>query len=169
MRLPAWSLNDYVLAAEALVELKTAAVSAAQTAGGACAPIALCLHGDPQVLQRVPAADGFHLNRRQVQQLADVGQAVTSLRSRAGQLMSAAAHDEAELAAAMAVGVDSAWLSPVLMTPSHPDAAPLGWAQWAQWLAKVPMPVYALGGVAATEVGIARSLGGQGVAGISQF
>lgn len=173
LRLPAWSLDDYVLAAEALVALKAAAVAVAvaeaQATGGVCAPIALCLHGDPRVLQRVPAADGFHLNHQQVRQLVADGQTAASLRSRAGQLMSAAAHSEAELAAALAAGVDSAWLSPVLMTPSHPDAAPLGWAQWAQWLAKVPMPVYALGGVAVTEVSMARSLGGQGVAGISQF
>lgn len=169
LRLPAWSLDDYVLAAEALVALKAAAVAEAQAIGSACAPISLCLHGDPRVLQRVPAADGFHLNHQQVRQLVADGQTAASLRSRAGQLMSAAAHDEAELAAALAAGVDSAWLSPVLMTPSHPDAAPLGWAQWAQWLARVPMPVYALGGVAAIEVGVARSLGGQGVAGISQF
>lgn len=167
LRLPEWSLDNYVLAAEVLVGLRAQAM--AQASGGACAPIALCLHGDLAVLQRVPAADGFHLSHHQVQQLVDSGQTAASLRSRAGQLVSAAAHDEAELAAALTAGVDSAWLSPVLMTPSHPDAAPLGWAQWAQWLTKVPMPVYALGGVSAADVGMARSLGGQGVAGISQF
>lgn len=169
LRLPEWSLDDYVLAAEVLVALKAAAMAEAQAAGGACAPIALCLHGDPRVLQRMPTADGFHLNHQQARQLVDGGQTAASLRSRAGQLVSAAAHDEAELAAALAAGVDSAWLSPVLMTPSHPEAAPLGWAQWAQSLAKVPMPVYALGGVTATDVSMARSLGGQGVAGISQL
>lgn len=166
LRLPEWSLDNYVLAAEALVELKTAAE---QASGVVRAPIALCLHGDLGVLQRVPLADGLHLNHHQAQQLVDNRQTAASLRSRAGQLVSAAAHSEAELAAALAAGVDSAWLSPVLMTPSHPEAAPLGWATWAQWLAKVPMPVYALGGVAATDARIARSLGGQGVAGISQF
>ncbi|MES3039985.1 MAG: 8-oxo-dGTP diphosphatase MutT [Pseudomonadota bacterium] len=166
LRLPEWSLDNYVLAAEALVELKAAAK---QASGVVRAPIALCLHGDLSVLQRVPSADALHLNHHQVQQLIDNGQTVASLRSRAGQLVSAAAHSEAELAASLAAGVDSAWLSPVLMTPSHPEAAPLGWATWAQWLAKVPMPIYALGGVTATDVRIARSLGGQGVAGISQF
>lgn len=165
LRLPGWSLANYVEAAEAVLALLARAASAQR----ASAPIALCLHGDPAVLQQVPAADGFHLNRLQVQQLRERGQLAASLRSRAGQLLSAAAHDEAELAAALAIGVDSAWLSPVLATASHPGAPFLGWTQWAQWLANVPMPVYALGGLTATDVSAARALGGQGVAGISQF
>lgn len=165
LRLPDWSLTNYVEAAEAVLALLARAASAQP----ASAPIALSLHGDPAALQQVPAAHGFHLNRVQVQRLRERGQLAASLRSRAGQLLSAAAHDEAELAAALAIGVDSAWLSPVLATTSHPGAPFLGWAQWAQWLAKVPLPVYALGGVAATDVAAARALGGQGVAGISQF
>lgn len=171
LRLPEWSLDNYVQAAEVLIKLRTEAMALAMSpaSGGGRTPIALCLHGDLCALQRVPAADGFHLNHHQARQLADSGQTAASLRSCASQLVSAAAHSEAELAVALAAGVDSAWLSPVLLTPSHPDATSLGWLQWSQWLAKVPMPVYGLGGVSPADIAMARKLGGQGVAGISQF
>lgn len=164
LRLPGWTTDRYVQAAEALIELL-----AREQEASSSSPIALCLHGDPEVLQRVPSADGFHFNRQQVRQLQTAGQVAASLRSRTGQLFSAAAHDDIELASALAVGVDSAWLSPVLATASHPDATPLGWSSWSMMLAKVPMPVYALGGVSPAEVSDARRWGGQGVAGISRF
>jgi len=171
LRLPEWSAERYALAAEALIELRAQAMAQkmVQTPHTACASVAISLHGDFGALQRVPAADGFHLNHHQARQLIDRGQKAEVLRSRASQLISAAAHNEAELAVALAAGVDSAWLSPVLVTPSHPDAEPLGWPQWSQWLAKVPMPVYGLGGVSPADALLARKWGGQGVAGISQF
>lgn len=168
LRLPAWSLSDYVSAAETLIALRSDAMSRCSSPARPV-PFSLCLHGDPVVMHRVPAADGFHLNRQQVRDLLAAGRTAAALMTRDHQLMSAAAHDNDELANAIAAGVHSAWLSPVLETRSHPEATPLGWTAWSQAVNRMPMPVYALGGVAATDLSLARHLGGQGVAGISQF
>ena len=80
-----------------------------------------------------------------------------------------ATHDADELALALAVAADWAWLSPVLPTPSHPDAAGLGWPAWAALAQATTLPVYALGGLRQSQVAQARSHGGVGVAGISGF
>lgn len=86
-----------------------------------------------------------------------------------GAWVGASCHDAAELAHAVRIGADFATLSPVNHTASHPDATPLGWERFAQWVAAVPLPVYALGGVGPGDLGRARAAGGQGVAGIRAF
>ncbi|WP_347330796.1 Nudix family hydrolase [Marinimicrobium locisalis] len=78
----------------------------------------------------------------------------------------ASCHSPDELRQAARLGVDYALLSPVLPTSSHPDAQPLGWARFADWVAAAPMPVYALGGVTEAHRAQALASGGQGIAGI---
>jgi len=60
-------------------------------------------------------------------------------------------------------------LPPVLVTETHPDAASLGWEQFAELVAKVNLPVYALGGMTESSLTIARQSGGQGIAAIRAF
>ncbi|MBS0582833.1 MAG: Nudix family hydrolase [Proteobacteria bacterium] len=86
-----------------------------------------------------------------------------------GRWVAASCHDARELAHAAAIGVDFAVLGPVLPTPSHPGAPALGWPRFAELCAAAPLPVYALGGLAADAVAAARARGAQGVAGISAF
>jgi 8-oxo-dGTP diphosphatase len=81
----------------------------------------------------------------------------------------ASCHDEHELAHAAAIGVDFAVLGPVLATASHPGAAPLGWERFAALAAATPLPVYALGGLAQSDLPQAIAAGAQGIAGISAF
>ena len=83
--------------------------------------------------------------------------------------VAASCHDEQELKHAAAIGVDFAVLGPVRKTASHPHSTPLGWASFAELSAQAPFPVYALGGLTADEVAVARAAGAHGVAGISGF
>lgn len=107
-------------------------------------------------------ADGVQVNAQQLTQ------GITKPEGFVGWL-GASCHNRSELAAAQAMGADFALLSPIQPTQSHPQTIPLGWPTFSQWVAEVAMPVYALGGMQASDVRIARIHGGQGVAGISGF
>ena len=61
------------------------------------------------------------------------------------------------------------FLSPVLVTQSHPETAPLGWQAWAELAALADMPVIALGGLSPVLYVQAQQYGGIAVAGIRQF
>jgi 8-oxo-dGTP diphosphatase len=108
------------------------------------------------------AADGLHLNRQQLRQLER--RPVSE-----EQWLAASCHDGDELHRAQALGVDFVTLSPVLPTPSHADARPLGWQRFGQLCARHGLPVYALGGVAQQQLMTAWQHGGQGIAGIRAF
>jgi len=81
----------------------------------------------------------------------------------------ASCHDAEELERAAALNADFATLSPVCATASHPDAKPLGWKRFAEWIADARLPVYALGGVGPDDLERAHAAGAQGVAGIRAF
>ncbi|MFN2348733.1 MAG: Nudix family hydrolase [Thioalkalivibrio sp.] len=118
--------------------------------------VRVLLNTSPE-LARSLGADGVHLNRTRLAQW-QAGQTC-------GLLVGASVHDGAELNRAR--GADFAVLSPVAYTASHPDAVPLGWEAFARLAQQAVMPVYALGGMRADEVGLARHHGGQGIAAIS--
>ncbi|PKM12705.1 MAG: DNA mismatch repair protein MutT [Gammaproteobacteria bacterium HGW-Gammaproteobacteria-3] len=107
------------------------------------------------------AADGIHLT----------GEHLLAWPSRPekGELLAASCHSAAELQKAQQLGVDFAVLAPVLPTTSHPGAAHLGWERFAALVAPANVPVYALGGLALTDLAAVRRAGGQGIAGISAF
>jgi 8-oxo-dGTP diphosphatase len=86
-----------------------------------------------------------------------------------GMLTSAACHHKADLLKAQAINIDFGLLSPIAKTSSHPDAEPIGWEGFAALRAEVSMPIFALGGLSANDMSIARAHGAQGIAGISQF
>ena len=120
----------------------------------------LLINGDIELAREL--GTGVHLRSTQVREL----------RQRPlprGTWVGASCHDAGELELAARLGADFATLSPVLATPSHPGAAPLGWERFAQLVADARLPVYALGGVALDDVQRARAAGAQGVAGIRAF
>ena len=83
--------------------------------------------------------------------------------------LSASCHDAEQLAKARALACDFVSLAPVQATTSHPGAAPLGWSRFAELVQAQPLPVYALGGLSATDLPTARAHGACGIAGISGF
>lgn len=83
--------------------------------------------------------------------------------------VSASCHSPESLRLAEEKGVDFVLLSPVLATASHPEAEPIGWEGFAEWVKSCLLPVFALGGVGNAEVMQARRCGAQGVAGIRGF
>ena len=98
---------------------------------------------------------GLHLNSGQLMRM--------EARPQVG-LVGASCHGPEELARAAQLGVDFVVLSPVLPTPSHPDAETIGWERFAAWLADYPIPVYALGGLSLSGLAQARAAGAHGVA-----
>ncbi|MFZ2404121.1 MAG: Nudix family hydrolase [Methylobacter sp.] len=118
--------------------------------------------------------DGIHLTSLDLMALRhSSGQA---LRLGSGQALTtrprwlaASCHNLEQLQHAQNIGVDFAVLAPVLATQTHPGAVSLGWAQFADLVAKVNLPVYALGGMTESSLTTARQSGGQGIAAIRAF
>jgi len=84
-------------------------------------------------------------------------------------LLAASCHNLQELQHAEHLGLDFVVLSPVQSTSSHPDASPLGWQLFSEWVAKVNIPVFSLGGMQKEDQKQAISCGAQGIAGINLF
>lgn len=106
-----------------------------------------------------PEGTGLHLSEAE-------------LREYAGDFdgcVSASCHSPEALRMAEEKGITFVLLSPVQATPTHPDAAPLGWEKFSEWVKPCTVPVYALGGVGNADVMQARRCGAQGVAGIRGF
>ena len=79
-------------------------------------------------------------------------------------LVFASCHTPGEMLKATSLGLDAVVVSPVKKTLTHPGQTPLGWATLADWLTGYSIPVYALGGMKASDVLEAQALGAQGVA-----
>lgn len=79
-------------------------------------------------------------------------------------LVGASCHTRAELERAAWLGLDYAVVGPVLATPTHPDATPLGWAGFARTIEGTRVPVYALGGLCAGDLEAALDHGAHGIA-----
>jgi 8-oxo-dGTP diphosphatase len=123
--------------------------------------IKLLINRSDRVLDWWQAADGIHLTARQLMALRQ--------RPRGAGLLGASCHNPEELARAAEMGLDYALLSPVAPTPSHPQTPALGWARFTEWVDKVNLPVYALGGMQSDLLKQAKLAGAQGIAGISTF
>ena len=106
-------------------------------------------------LARELQADGVHLTSQQLM----------ALQSRPMDLLcGASCHYPAELAQAEKLGLDYVVLAPVMPTLSHPDARTLGWENFAYLIRDYPLPVYALGGLQATDLTTAWQHGAHGIA-----
>lgn len=106
-------------------------------------------------------ADGIHLTAAHLMALAE--------RPANMRWLSASCHTLEELHHAQNIGVDFVVLAPVLPTATHPGSATLGWEKFEELVAKINIPVYALGGMAAEDLTAACQAGGQGIAGIRAF
>jgi 8-oxo-dGTP diphosphatase len=102
-----------------------------------------------------PQCGGVHLASRALMRAAS---------RPAGMLVGASCHDETELAQAELLGLDYAVLGPVKATSSHPGAAPMGWERFESLARGRPMPIYAIGGLARSDLAEARRRGAHGVA-----
>jgi len=119
---------------------------------------ALLLNADP-VLAGAAGAHGLHLTTRRLM-------ALEARPLPPPAWVAASCHDARELAHAVRIGADFAVLSPVRVTPSHPGAAPLGWTAFRELVDRVPLPVYALGGMGPADVADAWRHGAQGIAAV---
>lgn len=102
------------------------------------------------------AAGDSALARREVRQW----------RRRPGRYVTAAVHDRREMERALALGADALIAAPVFATESHPAARPLGPRRLAALAAAAPVPVYALGGITASNGARLGPAGAAGIAGI---
>ena len=119
----------------------------------------LLLNAEPEWVS-LCHADGVHLNGRRLMQCR-----TRPLDDRFW--VAASCHNVVELRQAEQLAADFAVLSPVAVTTSHPDVAPLGWEKFMQWHSSVNLPVYALGGMRIQDVEPARRYGARGLAMIS--
>lgn len=115
------------------------------------------LNGSPGVADAI-GADGIHLSSRELGR-GEVPHGYPGL-------YAASCHSVDQLQQAQSLGVNFAVLSPVLPTRSHPDAEPLGWESFADWVDRASVPVYALGGMNLSDKAEAWRHGAQGIAGI---
>ncbi|MCC8362511.1 Nudix family hydrolase [Lysobacter sp. A6] len=102
---------------------------------------------------------GVHLRAAQLMQL-DVRPLAEGMR------VGASCHTLDELRRAESLGCDFAVVGPVADTLTHPDATPLGWTGFAALREEVALPMYAIGGMGAQDIDVARAHGAQGIAAI---
>ena len=118
----------------------------------------LLINDDIEAAERLPGV-GLHLSAAHLARL----DARPIERPR---WVSASCHNLPEIRAAERLRCDFACLSPVLPTPSHPGAPVLGWEGFRALAAQTWLPLFALGGMSATQRKTARDCGALGVAGI---
>ena len=107
-------------------------------------------------------ANGIHLNSQVLNQYDHRPVA-------ADKLLSVSCHTLEDMKQAKRLGANILLLSPVKETSSHPGVLGIGWDQFSKMLADVKIPVYALGGMQASDLDDARKAGAQGIAAISSF
>jgi 8-oxo-dGTP diphosphatase len=108
-------------------------------------------------LARRIGADGVHLP----------GHQLMALESRPDfEWVGAACHTREELEKAAGLELDYALLGAVKPTLTHPERPALGWNTFAELVRNLPLPVLALGGLTAEELGTAKAAGAHGIAAI---
>lgn len=116
---------------------------------------ALLLVNDDTDLARRIGADGLHLSAA----------SLAGCRARPDfAWVGASCHGQDEIRHAGELGLDYALLGPVLPTPTHPEAAGLGWSGFAREAAGNTLPVFALGGMQTTLLATAQANGAHGIA-----
>ncbi|SDG52777.1 Nudix family hydrolase [Propionivibrio dicarboxylicus] len=143
-------LRDKGLAAEARRDFSHRAMTLARQHPGT-----LVLVNDDDALAREIGADGLHLTAQRLMR--------TGTRPDADRV-AASCHNAEELAQAAALGLDFVLLGPVLPTRTHPDHPGLGWENFARLSERLPLPVFALGGMSAELQDYAQTQGAHGVA-----
>lgn len=120
------------------------------------------INGKPELIDLLPEADGLQLASTELTHWAQrpIGKE---------KLLSISTHNALEIAKALELKADIILLSPVKPTSSHPGMEALGWMGFQSLAENVPVPVYALGGMKASDINEAKCFGAQGVAAISSF
>jgi len=113
----------------------------------------LLINADIELCREV-GADGVQLSATQLAELRDRPDV---------EWCAASCHNAEELRKAETLGCDFALLSPVLPTQSHPGEPHLGWDDFASIAACSSIPVYALGGLSASDMEIAWQHGAHGI------
>jgi 8-oxo-dGTP diphosphatase len=111
------------------------------------------VNGD-EALARRCGADGVHLPSEKLMRMKQRPEL---------RMWATSCHDAAELAQAARFSADFVVLSPVLPTPTHPDATGMGWEKFAALVKNYPLPVYALGGMKPELLDTAMQHGAHGV------
>jgi 8-oxo-dGTP diphosphatase len=118
----------------------------------------LLLNAEPSLALAL-GADGVHLTSARL----------LALRERpldSHHLVGASCHDWQELKHACAMNLDFAVVSPVRETASHPGAKTLGFTGLRELTEQADLPIYALGGMAETDLYSVFEHGAQGIAAI---
>lgn len=102
-------------------------------------------------------ADGMHLRADQLLKLVARPDA---------NWVGASCHTREELEHAACLGLDYALLGAVRETASHPGEAGMGWGRFAALAKALPIPVFAIGGLSAENLDMARDTGAHGIAAI---
>lgn len=147
-----------------LVQLRETRLAARERAAFVSAAVKLCHSYSARVLVSSDAelavnaaADGVHLPAAQLMALSTRPDL---------PLVAASCHDARELAQAAGLGLDFVVLGPIKETSSHPGQPGMGWNTFARLVADYPLPVYALGGLAATDKEAAWQAGAHGISAI---
>lgn len=106
----------------------------------------LLIAGDEE-LARALNADGIHLSE------AETARAFHIRATRPDWLITVSAHTERAILRAFRADADAVLVAPLFSTKSHPEKPEFGTARFRQIAARAPLPVYALGGVTAANVG----------------
>lgn len=142
-------LRERTMPRERLAPLAATVVSMVRGAGG------IVLVNADEALAREAGAHGVHLTAARL--------AAIDARP-AFEWVGASVHTSAELRRAERLGVDLAVLGPVHPTPTHSGALPLGWDGFERIARDAAIPVFAIGGLAATDLERAWTHGAHGVA-----
>ncbi|MBI3187557.1 MAG: Nudix family hydrolase [Gammaproteobacteria bacterium] len=120
----------------------------------------LLLNSDPELADELQL--GLHVNSRDLFEYHH--RPITRDR-----LLSVSCHNLTDLQQAETLQADFALLSPVQCTSSHPEKSGMGWQAFADLTSAINIPVFALGGMHASDINVARQAGGQGIAAISEL
>jgi 8-oxo-dGTP diphosphatase len=132
----------------------------------------LLLHGEPAALLSALESAPAGLAARLEPVLTGIhmpGRCLEALQSRPvprSMWWGVSCHDAAQLARAVAIGADYAFLGHVAATASHPGQPGMGWDRFMALVADLPLPVYAIGGLGPQDLEAARAHGAQGIAAI---
>lgn len=149
-------LRSHRLPSSQYLQLADRVISRCRVHGARC-----MLNIPPEWLTQIDC-DGIHLTASRVPAFRSVAAGFAGW-------VSAACHSIEELTRAQDAGADFVTVSPVQPTPTHPNAATLGWKGFEAITAEARIPVYALGGMSPAHLGRVRAYGGHGVAGIRGF
>ena len=142
-------LREKTMPADRLARLAARVVPIVRGTGGV-----VLVNGD-EGIARESGADGVHLTAEQL--------AATAKRP-PFERVGASVHSAGELRKAERLGLDLAVLGPVAPTPTHPHAAVLGWGGFQRIARDAALPVFAIGGLARSDLERAWTHGAHGVA-----